>query len=156
MCLRCLCFRFPFPFAESPWGLPVVADGPASLAKAVMAELAGLKLENKPWPGGKPYPPAGGTGWWRPGALSLQKGTSAIWESGGLAQAGGTLLGWGIQRLKLYLPDGPWGPACSLWGFKDAWDRNLVSRGLAFQEVFHPALSFLGHLSPTNSRETGK
>lgn len=56
MCLRCLCFRFPFPFAESPWGLPVVADGPASLAKAVMAELAGLKLENKPWPGGKALP----------------------------------------------------------------------------------------------------
>lgn len=38
--------------AESPWGLPLVADGPASLAKAVMAELAGLKLENKPWPRG--------------------------------------------------------------------------------------------------------
>ncbi|XP_043441025.1 H-2 class I histocompatibility antigen, Q10 alpha chain-like isoform X2 [Prionailurus bengalensis] len=38
--------------AESPWGLPVVADGPASLAKVVMAELADLKLENKPWPGG--------------------------------------------------------------------------------------------------------
>lgn len=38
--------------AESPWGLPVVADGPASLAKVVMAELASLKLENKPWPGG--------------------------------------------------------------------------------------------------------
>ncbi|XP_032191120.1 class I histocompatibility antigen, Gogo-C*0202 alpha chain-like isoform X2 [Mustela erminea] len=37
---------------ESPWGLPVVADGPASLAKMVMAELANLKLENKPWPGG--------------------------------------------------------------------------------------------------------
>ncbi|GAB5566575.1 H-2 class I histocompatibility antigen [Prionailurus iriomotensis] len=36
---------------ESPWGLPVVADGPASLAKVVMAELADLKLENKPWPG---------------------------------------------------------------------------------------------------------
>ncbi|XP_016057013.1 PREDICTED: H-2 class I histocompatibility antigen, Q7 alpha chain-like isoform X4 [Miniopterus natalensis] len=46
--------RFPFPFlpAESPWGLPVVADGPASLAKDVMAELASLKLEKKPWPGG--------------------------------------------------------------------------------------------------------
>ncbi|XP_016013841.2 H-2 class I histocompatibility antigen, alpha chain isoform X6 [Rousettus aegyptiacus] len=38
--------------SESPWGLPVVADGPASLAKVVMAELARLKLENKPWPGG--------------------------------------------------------------------------------------------------------
>ncbi|XP_035937071.1 BOLA class I histocompatibility antigen, alpha chain BL3-7-like isoform X3 [Halichoerus grypus] len=38
--------------AESPWGLPVVADSPASLAKVVMAELADLKLENKPWPGG--------------------------------------------------------------------------------------------------------
>ncbi|XP_029797549.1 H-2 class I histocompatibility antigen, Q10 alpha chain-like isoform X2 [Suricata suricatta] len=38
--------------AESPWGLPVVADDPTSLAKVVMAELADLKLENKPWPGG--------------------------------------------------------------------------------------------------------
>ncbi|XP_006923291.2 H-2 class I histocompatibility antigen, Q10 alpha chain isoform X2 [Pteropus alecto] len=38
--------------SESPWGLPVVADGPASLAKVMMAELASLKLENKPWPGG--------------------------------------------------------------------------------------------------------
>ncbi|XP_037673422.1 class I histocompatibility antigen, Gogo-A*0201 alpha chain-like [Choloepus didactylus] len=38
--------------AESPWGLPVVADGPASVAKEVMAQLATMKLENKPWPGG--------------------------------------------------------------------------------------------------------
>ncbi|XP_036908765.1 mamu class I histocompatibility antigen, alpha chain F-like isoform X5 [Sturnira hondurensis] len=38
--------------AESPWALPVIADRPASLAKAVMAELANLKPENKPWPGG--------------------------------------------------------------------------------------------------------
>ncbi|KAM5301222.1 class I histocompatibility antigen, Gogo-C*0203 alpha chain-like isoform 4-T4 [Glossophaga mutica] len=38
--------------AESPWALPVVADRPASLAKVVMAELANLKSENKPWPGG--------------------------------------------------------------------------------------------------------
>ncbi|XP_044803640.1 H-2 class I histocompatibility antigen, Q10 alpha chain isoform X2 [Bubalus bubalis] len=36
--------------AESPWGLPLVADGPASMAKVVMAELANLKLENKSWP----------------------------------------------------------------------------------------------------------
>ncbi|XP_006877458.1 PREDICTED: BOLA class I histocompatibility antigen, alpha chain BL3-7-like [Chrysochloris asiatica] len=35
---------------ESPWGLPVVADGPASFAKEVMSELASLELENKPWP----------------------------------------------------------------------------------------------------------
>lgn len=34
----------------------MVADGPASLAKVVMAELADLKLENKPWPGGKAQP----------------------------------------------------------------------------------------------------
>lgn len=38
--------------AESPWGLPVVADHPASLAKVVMAESANLKLDNEPWPGG--------------------------------------------------------------------------------------------------------
>ncbi|XP_055408027.1 H-2 class I histocompatibility antigen, alpha chain-like isoform X4 [Bubalus kerabau] len=38
--------------AESPWGLPLVADGPASMAKVVMAELANLKLENKSWPRG--------------------------------------------------------------------------------------------------------
>ncbi|XP_032952580.1 H-2 class I histocompatibility antigen, Q8 alpha chain isoform X1 [Rhinolophus ferrumequinum] len=48
--------------AESPWGLPVVPEGtasdrsvsnsPAALAKVLMAELASLKLENKPWPGG--------------------------------------------------------------------------------------------------------
>ncbi|XP_047632368.1 H-2 class I histocompatibility antigen, Q10 alpha chain-like isoform X2 [Phacochoerus africanus] len=38
--------------AESPWGLPLVADGPASMAKVVMAELADLKLEKKPWPRG--------------------------------------------------------------------------------------------------------
>ncbi|XP_060053373.1 class I histocompatibility antigen, Gogo-C*0203 alpha chain-like isoform X2 [Erinaceus europaeus] len=38
--------------AESPWGLPVVADGPSSLAKVVMAELAHLKVDDKPWPGG--------------------------------------------------------------------------------------------------------
>ncbi|XP_006105827.3 BOLA class I histocompatibility antigen, alpha chain BL3-7-like [Myotis lucifugus] len=43
---------FSFPASETPWGLPVVADGPAPLAKAVMAELADLKLEHKPWPGG--------------------------------------------------------------------------------------------------------
>ncbi|XP_059949758.1 H-2 class I histocompatibility antigen, Q10 alpha chain-like isoform X2 [Mesoplodon densirostris] len=36
--------------AESPWGLPLVADSPAARAKAVMAELAHLKLEKKPWP----------------------------------------------------------------------------------------------------------
>ncbi|KAF0883027.1 RACK1 kinase, partial [Crocuta crocuta] len=53
----CLCLEIHISFflvlhAESPWGLPVVADGPASLAKVVMAELADLKLENKPWPGG--------------------------------------------------------------------------------------------------------
>ncbi|XP_023597229.1 H-2 class I histocompatibility antigen, Q10 alpha chain-like isoform X1 [Trichechus manatus latirostris] len=38
--------------AESPWGLPVVADGPASFAKEVMAELASQELGKKPWPGG--------------------------------------------------------------------------------------------------------
>ncbi|XP_060271715.1 major histocompatibility complex class I-related gene protein-like isoform X4 [Ovis aries] len=38
------------PFRESPWGLPLVADGPASMAKVVMAELTNLKLENKSWP----------------------------------------------------------------------------------------------------------
>ncbi|XP_031305316.1 H-2 class I histocompatibility antigen, Q10 alpha chain [Camelus dromedarius] len=38
--------------AETPWGLPLVADGPASRAKVVMAELAHLELENKPWPKG--------------------------------------------------------------------------------------------------------
>nr|XP_027810809.1 H-2 class I histocompatibility antigen, alpha chain-like isoform X2 [Marmota flaviventris] len=38
--------------AESPWGLPVIADGPASLAKMVMAELSSLKFEEKTWPGG--------------------------------------------------------------------------------------------------------
>ncbi|XP_017906042.1 PREDICTED: major histocompatibility complex class I-related gene protein isoform X2 [Capra hircus] len=38
--------------AESPWGLPLVADGPASMAKVVMAELTNLKLENKSWPRG--------------------------------------------------------------------------------------------------------
>ncbi|VTJ86381.1 Hypothetical predicted protein, partial [Marmota monax] len=37
--------------AESPWGLPVIADGPASLAKVVMAELSSLKFEEKTWPG---------------------------------------------------------------------------------------------------------
>ncbi|KAI4541336.1 hypothetical protein MG293_008478 [Ovis ammon polii] len=37
---------------ESPWGLPLVADGPASMAKVVMAELTNLKLENKSWPRG--------------------------------------------------------------------------------------------------------
>lgn len=47
---------FHFYLAESPWGLPLVADGPASLAKVVMAELADLKLGNKPWPGGKALP----------------------------------------------------------------------------------------------------
>ncbi|XP_061045011.1 H-2 class I histocompatibility antigen, Q10 alpha chain-like [Eubalaena glacialis] len=36
--------------AESPWGLPLVADSPAARAKVVMAELAHLKLEKKPWP----------------------------------------------------------------------------------------------------------
>ncbi|XP_012033745.3 H-2 class I histocompatibility antigen, Q10 alpha chain-like isoform X2 [Ovis aries] len=40
------------PFRESPWGLPLVADGPASMAKVVMAELTNLKLENKSWPRG--------------------------------------------------------------------------------------------------------
>lgn len=43
--------------AESPWGLPLMPDDPASsgptaLAKVVMAELTGLKLGNKPWPAG--------------------------------------------------------------------------------------------------------
>lgn len=60
-CVGCLCLEihislFLLPHAESPWGLPVVADGPASLAKVVMAELADLKLENKPWPEGKALP----------------------------------------------------------------------------------------------------
>ncbi|XP_014442935.1 uncharacterized protein LOC102477414 [Tupaia chinensis] len=40
------------PPAETPWGLPVVADSPASFAHEVMAQLASLKLEHKPWPGG--------------------------------------------------------------------------------------------------------
>lgn len=44
---------FSSPPSESPRALPVVADGPAPLAKALMAELTRLKLENKPWPGGK-------------------------------------------------------------------------------------------------------
>lgn len=38
--------------AEAPWGLPVVADNPDPLAKVVMAELAKLKLDHKPWPAG--------------------------------------------------------------------------------------------------------
>ncbi|OWK12524.1 hypothetical protein Celaphus_00003506 [Cervus elaphus hippelaphus] len=38
--------------AESPWGLPLVADGPASMAKVVMADLAQRKVENKSWPRG--------------------------------------------------------------------------------------------------------
>ncbi|KAB0391938.1 hypothetical protein E2I00_017139, partial [Balaenoptera physalus] len=46
--------RFQFCMAgmvmESPWGLPLVADSPAARAKVVMAELAHLKLEKKPWP----------------------------------------------------------------------------------------------------------
>ncbi|VTJ90033.1 Hypothetical predicted protein [Marmota monax] len=44
--------------AESPWGLPVIADGPASLARVVMAELSTLKFEEKTWPGGKHPLPA--------------------------------------------------------------------------------------------------
>lgn len=35
----------------------MVADSPASMAKVVMAELADLKLEKKPWPRGKTLPP---------------------------------------------------------------------------------------------------
>ncbi|XP_057565080.1 H-2 class I histocompatibility antigen, Q10 alpha chain-like isoform X2 [Hippopotamus amphibius kiboko] len=42
----------PESAAESPWGLPLVADGPAARAKEVMAELAHLKLEETPWPRG--------------------------------------------------------------------------------------------------------
>lgn len=56
LCLEIHISLFHFPLAESPWGLPLVADGPASLAKVVMAELANLKLGNKPWPGGKTLP----------------------------------------------------------------------------------------------------
>ncbi|XP_037673630.1 H-2 class I histocompatibility antigen, Q10 alpha chain-like isoform X1 [Choloepus didactylus] len=38
--------------AESPWGLPIVDDDAASMAKELIAQLANLKLEFKPWPGG--------------------------------------------------------------------------------------------------------
>lgn len=38
--------------AESPWALPLVADGPVPLAKVLMAELAKVQLEDKPWPRG--------------------------------------------------------------------------------------------------------
>lgn len=38
--------------AESPWGLPLVEDHPASLAKVLMEELASLKSDNRSWPGG--------------------------------------------------------------------------------------------------------
>ncbi|XP_037672291.1 H-2 class I histocompatibility antigen, Q9 alpha chain-like isoform X3 [Choloepus didactylus] len=38
--------------AESPWGLPIVDDDAASMAKELIAQLASLKLEFKPWPGG--------------------------------------------------------------------------------------------------------
>lgn len=56
LCLKIHTILFHFPLAESPWGLPLVADGPASMAKVVMAELANLKLENKSWPRGKTLP----------------------------------------------------------------------------------------------------
>ncbi|XP_043323498.1 uncharacterized protein LOC122440883 [Cervus canadensis] len=38
--------------AESPWGLPFLADDPVSMAKVVMADLAQQKVENKSWPRG--------------------------------------------------------------------------------------------------------
>ena len=56
LCLKIHTILFHFPLVESPWGLPSVADGPASMAKVVMAELANLKLENKSWPRGKTLP----------------------------------------------------------------------------------------------------
>lgn len=117
LCLEIHTSFFHFPLTESPWGLPVVADGPASLAKVVMAELARLKLENKPWPGGKGCSPAGGTGCLseaespqptRGGIHSLE-----IWWT---ASGEGTLPGWGTQRPEPQSPGGGW---------------DLVSRGLA-------------------------
>lgn len=38
--------------AESPWGLPFLADDPVSMAKVVMADLTQRKVENKSWPRG--------------------------------------------------------------------------------------------------------
>lgn len=60
-CVGCLYLEihtslFRFSLAESPWGLPLVADSPAARAEVVMAELAHLKLEKKPWPTGKIVP----------------------------------------------------------------------------------------------------
>lgn len=56
LCLKIHTILFHFLLAKSPWGLPLVADGPASMAKVVMAELTNLKLENKSWPRGKTLP----------------------------------------------------------------------------------------------------
>lgn len=78
-----------------------MGNDPAALAKVLMAELASLKLENKPWPGGKAHLPAGGTGWHRSGAHSLQEG-----ESGGLSQQQGLCQGGrqGGEHLKGLAP----------------------------------------------------
>lgn len=112
LCLEIHTSFFHFPLTESPWGLPVVADGPASLAKVVMAELARLKLENKPWPGGKGCSPAEGTGCQRPRAPSLQEGASTVWKSGGLPQERGLCQGGGHrgQSLRALEGAGTWSP----------------------------------------------
>lgn len=95
LCLEIHTSLFCFPPAESPWALPVVADHPASLAKVVMAELANLKPENKPWPGGKALPACWSDRMAEARCPCLQEGMSAVWESvdwlkeWGLCQVGG-------------------------------------------------------------------
>ena len=56
LCLKIHAILFHFPLAESPWGLPFLANDPVSMAKVVMADLAQRKVENKSWPRGKTLP----------------------------------------------------------------------------------------------------
>lgn len=83
-----------FPLAESPWALPLVADGPVPLAKVLMAELAKVQLEDKPWPRGKALPTCGRRDRLE-GARSPQPagGHVTVWEPGGLSW------GWGTARV---------------------------------------------------------
>ena len=79
LCLKIHTILFHFLLAESPWGLPLVADGPASMAKVVMAELTNLKLETSHGLEVRPcLPPEERIGRWRPGAPSLQEAMSTV------------------------------------------------------------------------------
>lgn len=84
----------------------------------MMAELANLKLENKPWPGGKACSPAGGTGCQRPGAPSLQEGASTVWESGVLPQEKGLYQGGGHRGQSLRVLEG-----AETW-YPEGWPRG--------------------------------